>query len=88
MLNIGMISKWHVHAKDYAREISHNPNAQITAVWDEDPVRGAEWAAELGAPFYADYSYGSEGSRAAHGGWRRFKRLFVFFRIVRFRLQS
>jgi len=56
MLNIGMISKWHVHAKDYAREISQNPNAQITAVWDEDPARGAEWAAELGVPFYADYA--------------------------------
>lgn len=56
MLNIGMISKWHVHATDYAKQVQQNPNAQITAVWDEDPTRGAEWAAELGVPFYADYS--------------------------------
>jgi len=56
MLNIGMISKWHVHATDYAKQVQQNPGAQITAVWDEDPARGAEWAAELGVPFYADYA--------------------------------
>jgi len=55
MLNIGLISKWHVHAGGYAKHIQENDLGNIAAVWDEDPARGADWAAELGAAFYADY---------------------------------
>jgi len=55
MLNIGLISKWHVHAGGYAKELQRDPRTRIAAVWDEDPERGAKWAQELGAPFYADY---------------------------------
>jgi predicted dehydrogenase len=54
MLQVAMLSGWHVHAKDYARELRAMPDAKITAVWDEEPERGAAWAAELGVPFEAD----------------------------------
>ncbi|NLW20724.1 MAG: Gfo/Idh/MocA family oxidoreductase [Clostridiales bacterium] len=54
MVNILMLSKWHVHAKDYAKAISEQPDARITCVWDEDPARGAQWAQELGVPFEPD----------------------------------
>lgn len=56
MLNIGLISKWHVHAEGYANRLREIPQANIAAVWDEDPARGAQWAQQLGVPFYADYS--------------------------------
>jgi len=55
MLNIGLISKWHVHAGGYAKQIKQNGLGNIAAVWDEAPERGAAWAQELGAPFFADY---------------------------------
>ncbi|MDR1438879.1 MAG: Gfo/Idh/MocA family oxidoreductase, partial [Clostridiales bacterium] len=55
MVNILMLSKWHVHARDYARAISEQPDARISCVWDEDAARGAEWAAELGVPFEPDF---------------------------------
>jgi len=55
MLSIGLISKWHVHANGYAKELKNDPRVQITSVWDEDPERGAAWAQELDASFIADY---------------------------------
>ncbi len=54
MVNILMLSKWHVHAKDYARTIMEQPDAKITCVWDEDVKRGEVWAQELGAAFEPD----------------------------------
>ena len=54
MVHILMLSKWHVHARDYAAFIQQQPDARITCVWDEDAARGADWAAELGVPFEAD----------------------------------
>ncbi len=54
MVNILMLSKWHVHAKDYAKTIGEQPDARITCVWDEDAARGAAWAKELGVPFEPD----------------------------------
>lgn len=54
MLRVAMLSKWHVHAEGYARTVLATGKAQITAVWDEDSVRGAEWAGRLGADFEAD----------------------------------
>ena len=49
-----MLSQWHVHAWDYAKQIRSMENAQITAVWDEIPARGEIWAKELGVEFEAD----------------------------------
>ena len=54
MLRVAMLSRWHVHANQYAGETRANPDADIVAVWDEDPDRGAAWAEELAVPFEAD----------------------------------
>ncbi len=56
MLNVAMISKWHVHAGGYAEFINRQPDARVSCVWDEIPARGEAWAKELGVPFVADYS--------------------------------
>ncbi|MGP0587217.1 Gfo/Idh/MocA family protein [Paenibacillus timonensis] len=52
-IRIGMISYWHVHAWDYTKEALAHPDAEITAVWDENPERGKEQAEKLGVPYYA-----------------------------------
>ncbi len=49
-----MVSKWHVHARDYARAALAHEEIRIAAVWDEDAGRGEQWARELQAPFVAD----------------------------------
>ncbi|MCL2202938.1 MAG: Gfo/Idh/MocA family oxidoreductase [Defluviitaleaceae bacterium] len=54
MVRILMLSKWHVHAEGYAKFIAAQPDAEITCVWDEDPVRGANWAKDMGVAFEAD----------------------------------
>jgi scyllo-inositol 2-dehydrogenase (NAD+) len=51
MLNVAMLSKWHVHADDYARQVIQNEHLNIHVVWDEDEKRGEQWANELGVPF-------------------------------------
>lgn len=54
MLSVAMLSRWHVHANDYARQANNHPDIRIAAVWDEDPARGRAWAEELGVTFYQD----------------------------------
>lgn len=54
MLKAAMLSKWHVHAEGYARELQNSGKVEIKAVWDEDAARGAEWAGRIGADFEAD----------------------------------
>jgi len=54
MVNVAMLSFWHVHAPGYANEVRSNPDARITVVWDEDEARGREWAEKLGVPFEPD----------------------------------
>lgn len=54
MFRVAMLSKWHVHAADYARQIGAIPDCAVAYVWDEEPVRGEAWAAELGVPFVAN----------------------------------
>ena len=51
MLHVAMLSKWHVHAAEYAGRLSKMEDVQITCVWDEEPARGRAWAEELGADF-------------------------------------
>ncbi|GGF69432.1 dehydrogenase [Paenibacillus albidus] len=51
-IRMGMASYWHVHAWDYTKQAQEHPDTVITAVWDEDPVRGREAAAKLGVPYY------------------------------------
>ncbi|HVX44205.1 MAG TPA: Gfo/Idh/MocA family oxidoreductase [Mycobacteriales bacterium] len=49
-----MLSFWHVHAGDYARQATQHPDTEIVAAWDEDPARGQAQADELGVRFHAD----------------------------------
>ncbi|MDR1532551.1 MAG: Gfo/Idh/MocA family oxidoreductase [Clostridiales bacterium] len=51
MVNILMLSKWHVHADGYAATVNSQPDAKITCVWDDDEDRGAAWAKSLGVEF-------------------------------------
>ncbi|HET7558432.1 MAG TPA: Gfo/Idh/MocA family oxidoreductase [Limnochordia bacterium] len=54
MLRAAMLSFWHVHAGGYANEFNSLPDCKVTAVWDEVPERGADWAKRLDVPFEAD----------------------------------
>jgi 1,5-anhydro-D-fructose reductase (1,5-anhydro-D-mannitol-forming) len=54
MIKVAMLSKWHVHAADYARQVRASGEAEITCVWDEDAARGQGWADELEVDFEAD----------------------------------
>lgn len=51
MIRVAMLSRWHVHANDYAREAIAHPDIVIQAVWDEDKERGIQWADELKVDF-------------------------------------
>ena len=54
MINVALLSKWHVHADDYARQANANKHLQIKVVWDEHTERGIEWAQKLAVPFEQD----------------------------------
>lgn len=54
MINVALLSKWHVHAEDYAKQATKNEDLSIQMVWDEDEKRGREWAERLGVPFESD----------------------------------
>jgi predicted dehydrogenase len=54
MIRVAILSFWHVHADDYAREAQGHQRTEIVAAWDEDPERGRAKAKKLGARFYAD----------------------------------
>jgi predicted dehydrogenase len=54
MVNVLMLSKWHVHAEGYAKFVNEQPDAKVTCVWDEDAARGQEWAKHIGAAFEPD----------------------------------
>ena len=56
LLRIACLSRWHVHADEYAKAVNDSSVARVVAIWDEKPKRGAKWAGELGAEFSADYS--------------------------------
>lgn len=51
MLRVALLSKWHVHAEGYGEEFRKLPFVKITAVWDEQPERGREWAKAHGCDF-------------------------------------
>lgn len=54
-MNIAIISYWHVHAEGYTKEILEKTGSKVTALWDEDKVRGEKYAHEFQATFYEDY---------------------------------
>lgn len=51
MMRVAILSFWHVHAKDYARQAIEHTDTEIAAIWDEDVARGRQKAAEYGVPF-------------------------------------
>jgi predicted dehydrogenase len=55
MLNVGIISSWHVHAKGYVRELRESGKTRFCALWDENPENGRAMAAEWGVDFEGDY---------------------------------
>ncbi len=48
MKNFAILGKWHVHARDYARQISELPGCRISKVWDPDEELAKTWAEQLG----------------------------------------
>jgi 1,5-anhydro-D-fructose reductase (1,5-anhydro-D-mannitol-forming) len=54
VIKVAILSFWHVHAKDYAREANEHPDTQIVALWDELPERGHKEAENRGVRFYED----------------------------------
>ncbi len=55
MINVALVGAWHVHFRGYATDIKNNPDCRITALWDDDPVRGKEQAEKFGCCFVEDY---------------------------------
>ena len=55
MLNVGVISTWHVHAKGYVQELLDSGKVHVAALWDENPAKGREAAAGWKADFEADF---------------------------------
>ncbi len=51
MLRVALLSSWHVHAKDYAREATERNGIELVAVWDEVVERGREFANQWHVPF-------------------------------------
>ncbi|MFC0469817.1 Gfo/Idh/MocA family protein [Halalkalibacter kiskunsagensis] len=54
MINVALLSKWHVHAGEYAEQAMNNEHISVKVVWDEDVERGSKWAEELGVLFEQD----------------------------------
>jgi len=51
-IRVALLSFWHVHAPDYARQALENSGTAIAAIWDEMPERGLAQAKAFGVPFY------------------------------------
>ncbi len=54
MLRVAMLSFWHVHAGDYARQATEHPDVEIIGAWDDDAERGRAGAEKLGVKYYDD----------------------------------
>lgn len=52
MIRVAMISFWHVHARDYARQAKEHGETEIVAAWDENAERGRAQAEALGVRYY------------------------------------
>jgi len=55
MLNVGLISTWHVHTDDYVRQLKECGKVNIVSLWDENPKKGKEAAAKWNIEFDEDY---------------------------------
>lgn len=48
MLKVAMLSKWLIHAPEYARRLSEMDEVQLTCVWVRSPSSGQAWAKGAG----------------------------------------
>ena len=53
-LRVAVVGAWHVHAGDYARRTQREPDAELIAVWDDDPERGAGLAGAVDVDYTDD----------------------------------
>jgi 1,5-anhydro-D-fructose reductase (1,5-anhydro-D-mannitol-forming) len=53
-IGVAMLSFAHVHAPDYAYQIERDADAELVAVWDEEPARGRPEAERRGVRFTED----------------------------------
>lgn len=53
-VRVALLSLAHVHAAGYADQVSANPDAELVAIWDDDPARGQAGAAERNVRFFDD----------------------------------
>ncbi len=51
MIRLALLSNWHVHAADYARDSIEHLDVELAVVWDDDAERGQAAAARFGARF-------------------------------------
>jgi predicted dehydrogenase len=54
MTKIGIMSFAHLHAHSYAAALNELPEAELTALWDDDPERGQAMAEQYGTRFESD----------------------------------
>jgi predicted dehydrogenase len=54
MLKVAMLSGWHVHADGYAREFAAIDGVKLTAMWDEQPQRGMDFARKYEMDYVPD----------------------------------
>ena len=52
MLQLALLSFWHVHAKDYLQDAAQHPDTKVVAVWDEIYERGQHEAEKRGLQVY------------------------------------
>jgi 1,5-anhydro-D-fructose reductase (1,5-anhydro-D-mannitol-forming) len=52
MINVAILSFWHVHADEYTQEANRHPGTEVVAIWDELPERGRKEAVKRGVTFY------------------------------------
>lgn len=53
-VNIAVLSAWHVHTEEYARELQSIPGICVKCLWDDDQERGQAMADKLGIAYAAD----------------------------------
>ncbi|GAA2100277.1 Gfo/Idh/MocA family oxidoreductase [Microlunatus panaciterrae] len=53
-LRVAVLSFWHVHAGDYARQTQQHPGTELVAVWDDDEERGKLGAEQFGVEYVSD----------------------------------
>lgn len=53
-MRVALLSFWHVHAADYAKEALEHPEVELVAIWDDDEARGRREAEQRSVPFVGD----------------------------------